>query len=339
MNRFLSCVLCVLAGCMGCGTKTAELPQKTAEPPSARPGSFDYAHRTVRETEVGSGGEMAWVYEPGDPAPEEAPIVVFLHGWGAAWPVVYRNWIDHIVRRGNIVIYPRYQGSFVTLPGGMTENAEAGIKNALAELKKAGHVKFDGKKCAVAGHSLGAVIAANIAAEPDGTDLPQPLALMCVQPGDPERLRYVPSSASPFKDIMADYPKIPKGTLVLVVVGDADLIVGDVAAKAIWDGIAHLPAKDRDYVTVESDFHGSPGLRADHVFPVAPETGSLMEWTGVVRTDALDYYGTWKLLDGLIDAAFYGRHREYALGNTPEQRYMGKWPDGTPVKELEVLEK
>ena len=55
--------------------------------------------------------------------------------------------------------------------------------------------------------------------------------------------------------------------------------------------------------------------------------------------DALDYYGTWKLFDGLMDAAFYGKNVQYALGDTPEQCYMGKWSDGTPVKELRVTER
>ena len=53
--------------------------------------------------------------------------------------------------------------------------------------------------------------------------------------------------------------------------------------------------------------------------------------------DALDFYGFWKLFDALTDAAFHGRNREYALGNTPQQRYMGAWSDGRPVTELVVL--
>ena len=55
--------------------------------------------------------------------------------------------------------------------------------------------------------------------------------------------------------------------------------------------------------------------------------------------DALDYYGFWKLFDGLCNAAFYGKEIKYALGNTPEQRFMGRWSDGTPVKELVVTPK
>ena len=55
--------------------------------------------------------------------------------------------------------------------------------------------------------------------------------------------------------------------------------------------------------------------------------------------NALDYFGTWKLFDALCDAAFTGKNREYALGNTPQQRFMGLWSDGTPVKELKVTDK
>ena len=53
-------------------------------------------------------------------------------------------------------------------------------------------------------------------------------------------------------------------------------------------------------------------------------------------TDALDYFGYWKWFDALLDAAFYDRNRHVALGDTPEQRFMGKWSDGTPVTEPEV---
>jgi hypothetical protein len=53
----------------------------------------------------------------------------------------------------------------------------------------------------------------------------------------------------------------------------------------------------------------------------------------------LDYYGVWKLFDALCDAAFFGKNREFALGDTPQQRFMGKWSDGVPVKELVVTDK
>ena len=55
--------------------------------------------------------------------------------------------------------------------------------------------------------------------------------------------------------------------------------------------------------------------------------------------NAMDYYGTWKLFAALTDAAFNGKNREYALGNTPQQRFMGVWSDGVPVRELKVTDK
>jgi hypothetical protein len=43
-------------------------------------------------------------------------------------------------------------------------------------------------------------------------------------------------------------------------------------------------------------------------------------------------------MDALCDAAFHSRHREYALGGTPEQRFMGFWSDGRPVVEPEITD-
>ncbi|RME06987.1 MAG: hypothetical protein D6812_00825, partial [Deltaproteobacteria bacterium] len=120
-----------------------------------------------------------------------------------------------------------------------------------------------------------------------------------------------------------------------------------------------------------SDDHGSPPLIANHYSPAALDpafdsgektmTGAKGQLLHRLRrrrkgqpptaaqqpdledrenasVDALDFYGYWKLFDALCDAAFYqGKNREYALGNTSKQRFMGRWSDGTPVEELEVL--
>ncbi|HLP06848.1 MAG TPA: hypothetical protein VK178_01690, partial [Opitutaceae bacterium] len=51
-------------------------------------------------------------------------------------------------------------------------------------------------------------------------------------------------------------------------------------------------------------------------------------------TNALDYYGTWRLFDALCAAAFENKFREIALGGGAAQLDMGQWSDGTPVKPL-----
>jgi len=54
----------------------------------------------------------------------------------------------------------------------------------------------------------------------------------------------------------------------------------------------------------------------------------------LVALDALDWYGIWKLTDALMSCTFTGASCEYAFGNTPEQRFMGTWSDGTAVVEI-----
>ena len=97
-----------------------------------------------------------------------------------------------------------------------------------------------------------------------------------------------------------------------------------------------MDPQNKNFVIVHSDSHGTPPLIANHLAPVAPDLaynsgGDIAAATHPalrnpsMMIDALDYYGFWKLFDGLCDAAFFGTDRQYALGNTPEQRNMGKW--------------
>ena len=62
----------------------------------------------------GQGGKEYWIYEPDRPKPKTAPVVIFLHGWSGTNPLYYGAWIDHIVKRGNIVVFPRYQSNILT---------------------------------------------------------------------------------------------------------------------------------------------------------------------------------------------------------------------------------
>ena len=139
-------------------------------------------------------------------------------------------------------------------------------------------------------------------------------------------------------------------------------MVADHDAKRIYYESNQVSADNKDFVRLVSDERGRPGLIAGHRAPTAPDKeydngegdltarpsgrGAAPPPDGEARVDsrtptidAIDYYGLWKLFDALCDAAFYGKNREFALGNTPQQRFMGKWSDGTPVKELVVTDK
>jgi len=323
----MRCIVCSLAAVLVSAALAGQAPRPPGQPRSG-PGGSDYAHAKVVSNVYGKGADQFWVLEPAEPTPKSAPLIVFTHGWMGLQPAVYLGWLHHIVRRGNVVVFPRYQEGVFTPAWEFTRNASGAVRNALAELKKPGHVAPDLARVAFVGHSAGGAIAADMAALAAKEKLPKPKALMIVQPG-----RGL-SDARPVFFAPAGYEKIPADTLLLVVVGDEDRVVGDVTAKDIFKSTPQIPADRKDFVVVQTDRHGEPPLVADHISPCAPMNPGLMLMGQ--GCNALDYYAYWKLLDALTDFAFHGRNKESALGNTPEQRFMGKWSDGTPAKELVV---
>jgi acetyl esterase/lipase len=304
---------------------------KPPEQPKSGPGGSDYAHQKVVSNTFGKGDAQYWLFEPSEPTPRSAPLVVFNHGWLAMDPAIYLGWIEHIVRRGRIVIFPRYQAGALTPPWTFARNAIQAVKLGIEELKKPGHVAPDTEQLAIVGHSAGGAITADLAALAAAEGLPKPKAAMIVQPG-----RGMSRPESPFFPA-ADYGKIPKDTLMLVVVGADDLVVGEIMARDVFARTPQIPPERKSYIVVQTDRHGAPPLLADHLSPCSP----VRPHAFVIgpRIDALDFYAYWKLFDALADFAFHGKNNAYALGNTPEQRFMGKWSDGTPVKELLVKEK
>jgi len=279
--------------------------------PNSGPGGAEYAHAGFRETVHGDGGEQWWLFEPSRPAPKNAPLVIFLHGYSAMHPDSYRGWVRHLARRGNIVVYPRYQEKLLTPATEYFPNAVASVRHALVVLREPGRVTPDLEKVAVVGHSAGGVVAANYCLHAADEKLPVPKAAMFVQPaqGSERGPKIVP---------LDDCGRIPAETRLIVVVGDADGIVGTRSARTIWQDTKQV--RDRSFVTVQSDDHGVPPLRANHLSPVS--------WTSAA-TDALDWSGYWKLFDGLMSAAFVGKDYRVDAG-------MGAWSDGKPVKPLKV---
>jgi pimeloyl-ACP methyl ester carboxylesterase len=324
--------------------------QETPAPPDqplSGPGGKDYAHASLTTTRVGRGAQGAILFEPADPRPEAAPVVVFCHGWTVLDPVHYGAWITHIVRRGYTVIYPLYQDDIRTPPREFTRHALVGTRRAYEMLRAPGHVAPDQRGLAFVGHSMGGLVASNLAAAGAKGQLPQPLALMSVEPGKtwPEASRI----AFPLDDLSI----LPPELLLVAVAGEDDDFVGDTDARKVYTTATNVQPENKNYVRMFSDDHGTPALTADHRMASAP--GGMVESTGEsswgqrsagagddendrgeVVTNALDFYGTWKLFDGLADAVFRGVNRAYALGGTPQQRYMGEWSDRMPVRELMI---
>lgn len=319
--------------------ETAALPP---EQPATGPGGAEYGHDRFSQRLAGRGAGACWVFTPTGPAPGSAPVVVFFHGWAGVNPINYGGWIVHLVRRGNVVLYPVYQASALAPFGQMLLDAADGIRAGLGHLEKSGPVRPVIDRFVFAGHSLGGLIASKCAALGPDKNFPDPRALMLVQPGW-GRVFSVP---------LADLGEIPADRLVLVALGEEDRHLSSEQPLAIYRAFTGIPEQNRNLIMVRSDLHGSPPLIADHSAPLSERAGvgppltpeaALRREKGFsdlglrrARADALDFYGHWKLLDALMSAAFEGRCRESALGDTPAQRFMGVWSDGVPVREMAV---
>jgi pimeloyl-ACP methyl ester carboxylesterase len=304
--------------------------------PASGPGGKDYPHAKVTYISKDENADGFALFLPDEPLPASADVVVFLHGLAQVNPKMYGGWIEHLVRKGNIVIYPRYEK--LTPPGEFETNAVTGIRGALAELQ----ARCDaGSPCvrprldhfAVIGHSYGAALAANLAVRAQALGLPKVQALMVNQGW------YGSDIALP-----QGYGEMPADTKMLILVGEADIVVGNIFARRLWRE-TKVNAPFKNLVTHRVDAYNlfAP-INAGHDEPLSLQddydNGAFTALIGIAlpltHTNAVDFYCYWKLSEALLSCAFENRNCETAFGNTPQQRFMGKWGDGRPVLELQV---
>lgn len=314
----LACAVLLLSAAPG---SWAQEPPEPPSQPAGGPGGRDYAHAAYTSDLFGRGEDAFWLFIPSEPRPSECPVIALIHDAMELDPNIYGAWINHLARRGNAVVFPAYQSGPRTPPGDFTRNAAKGIALALTRLRAAEAVKPLDGQFALAGHGEGAVIAANLAAGWSELGIPQPGAVLCVWPEHADPRRGVP---------LWDPGAIPAETLLVCLIGESATSDERRLARQLLDEALAVPWANKNLVTANSDDHGRPELVADRRFA----TGQLGSG---LQVNALDYFACWKLLDGLADSAFRGQNAQFALGNTPEQRFMGTWSDGTPVRELSVF--
>ncbi len=288
-----------------------------------------------------------WIYQPtgwqgGDTAPSTAPVIIFLHGWSGSEPN-HTVWLTHLARKGNVVVFPRWQ-SRSTPESSYIPNALWSVKDGLAHLVAAPGVRPDNADGLYIGYSAGGHVVTSLANRHVAEGLPTPKAVLTLMGG----------AGAAWGD--QSFEGIPSAAKVVCVVGDQDWVVGRNGCDALWDDTGHIPAGNRNYVWMFGDSRGTSDLVTDHFPPseilheqlgllgaaeptlaadhLAPSEGSCSPLVCVI--DALDWYGVWKLADGLRDCSIYGTNCSYALGNTFNQRYMGNWSDGVAVRQLQV---
>lgn len=295
--------------------------------PTARAGDEPaYPHKSVSKFEIGSGPQSYFLFEPAGPAPKKAPVVVFQHGWLAMNPGVYGAWIEHLVRSGHIVIYPRYMDVDTPVPDYLP-NALAGIVDALGVLEMSpAHVKPDRSRFALVGHSTGGMLSVQVAALAKAHGLPEPKAVVAVTPGEVLRTKG------------PNLSDVPAMTLLTVVAAEHDVVTGDGDARRIYREATSVPPSRKKFVLYRTDLRGRPRLWADHLAPTAAhadfDTGDgpfrLFQMNGGA-VNAIDREGFWKVADVTLDAGYSGKTLDDVMSRAAPFRRLGYWSDGRAV--------
>ena len=171
---------------------------------------------------LGSGPAAVTIFRPeGTP---KRTVVLFLHGWGAVRPDPYREWIDHLVAEGHVVVYPRYQESAVSAPAEALPNALRGIRTAFDELHP--------RRVVAVGHSAGGALSADYAAVARAARLPVPAAILLAYPG--RAAASLPGRLPELGD-----QRIPRAVRIVALASRGDATVGTTTAREVVRDAGH----------------------------------------------------------------------------------------------------
>ncbi len=330
-------VLLVLCACFalafGLGVSGAAAAITQPSQPRSGPGGSDYPSADWRVTAGGTGADAWYVFEPTKPRPAKAPLAIVMHGYYefAGYNTMYEL-IRHTVRKGNVVIYPRWQTDIATpCPGPFDiepcmSSAVNGIRGALAYLRAGSkRVQPQTKRTSYFGFSFGGIITANLANRYKALNLPKPRAIFL---DDPEDSGLNGPGEPALDDSLAGIP--PSVKLQCHSGTDGAIAgTGDVAQKtcnAVFPKLGQIPSKNKDLVLTRTDNHGTPGLSSAH--------GVCAGAKGTA--DAYDWSFCWKVWDALRSCAYYKTDCRYALGKTRAHRFLGRWSDGKAIARLKV---
>ena len=236
-------VLLRVAGCGGGGGSAASTrPTVEGLHPTAAPG--------------------AWIVRP---AGTPKRLVIFFHGQGGeteATPANHRQWIDHLVKRGAVVVYPRYEQIY----------SPAVLAPAIAGIQRAsGRLELKGLPVLALGYSRGAALAVEYAAVAPRRHVPVPDAVESVNP--------VPYGETAH---IVDLAPVRPHTVLAVIVSEKDPHAADGAELLLQRlRVVGFPGSNIELNIARS--HGD--FTADHLAPLSSSAAARAAYWA--PTDAL----------------------------------------------------
>ncbi len=358
MRRSLT-ALVFLGSCLAAPMVLAASPPPQ---PEKGPGGKDYKAAEVIKTGTGTVSSGSYVFYGNNTPADPRPVVVFFHSWGAVNPALYGGFIDHLARKGFLVIVPRFQEVNRSRPADATVRAESLINDALVQLGPDQNARPDLSRVAYIGHSAGVPLALNVAAVAEGPAVPAPKLIFGFMPGG------IAATEKERGIMLGDLSGIDPSTLIIIMNGDREHLPSDRASRRLFEAASSVPVTRKIFMRASSDDHGYPPLAATLASPGSPKADydasaiklqpdppkdpkqkNTWKWSadmslsgpqtiltqqlGNNGTDTLDYLAYWKTFEMAAEAAFGGKDAS-ALQRDPKFIDMGNWSDGWPVRRL-----
>jgi hypothetical protein len=213
---------------------------------------------------IGQNEDAVWVFRP---AGKPKDLVVFFHGQGGpdeATPKNHLPWIRHLVKRGSIVVYPRWEVLYTQDPISYI------IPSVRAATKR---VDVNGLPVLAIGYSRGGALAVEYGAVATKNKVPVPGEIMSTFPASVGNEGHI-----------VDLKPLDHSTQLVIQMGQADRVVGRAGARVL---LSRLQKGGFPAGNIRLDFVNSgPGFVADHTAPL--------------RTTAAAQTAFWSVADKLL---------------------------------------
>jgi len=296
-------------------------------------------YESIRIVAEGNGADRSYAFFPDDGGAMHLPLIVFLHGWQGTSPKNYGAFIDHLVRRGSVVVFPVYQTGANTPPQGITNTAATSIKAMIKHLNRQYPKMIDEEKTLYYGYSMGASIAINFAMRPDKFKLPKPLALLLTAPGD---AYHVAKGAKGKSILYRSLSHLPKELPIVLMTGQEDTSIGLPTAISHWNQICSQkrlkrliiwPGGKSETQSIHSGHGaaGAPDKRYDfsNIYGAVPATMPRLKNFPVSKSlNNLDFYGQWKVVVSYLEAVRESTNPEWIFSRDEIIEDLGTFANG-----------
>ena len=315
--------------CVFVSTHFAAAEFGRAPDPPTKP-DFTYISPNFSVKQQGSclDGTRVWIYTPSVPKSNTPDVIVYLHGFGLTNPDRYAGHIEHLVRQGNVVLYPQMQEGSCEIFNGKLRGwlVQLSRRSSPARwVKRTGEVVSDAisalpsvGKIFLYGHSMGGAFAMMWGS----LNTVHPVEAAVVASPQPAGFGSIPDFVTTIfffrfgEDI--NVPEAAPSTAfpIAVIHGNDDTIA---SVEDILPSYQLLGSASKAWYQAQTDKHGHPPLKADHAQALAKRREG--------RQDSLDWRYTWSTLDQVMGGTAV----------TDLVFDMGQWSDGVPVTSVVKL--